>query len=89
MKSTANRDLIKKNPNPTVREALDETKQAYGDHHDKLQPPTSKEKKEEALECIELIVVSYLQTVAQERTNSDGSTRQPTTDEVLATKLRT
>ncbi|UFS65748.1 MULTISPECIES: DUF4150 domain-containing protein [Paracoccus] len=88
MKSKANRDLLKKNPKPTVREALDETKQAYGDHHDKLQPPTPEEDKKAALECIEVVVVTYLQSVAKPKQNADGSTSQPSTQEVLNTQLR-
>ena len=88
MKTTANRVLLLNNPKPTVREALDETKQAYGDHHDNLRPPISNETKDEALECLETIVVTYLQSVAKERKNADGTPRQPTRDEVLATALR-
>ncbi len=88
MKGTAARELLKKNPKPTVREALDDAKQSYGDHHDKLQPPVSKEKKEEALECIEIIIVDYLLSVAKEVNEPDGTTRKPTSAEVLATKLR-
>jgi hypothetical protein len=88
MKGTAARELLKKNPNPTVREALDDAKQSYGDHDDKLQPPVSQKKKEEALECLETIIVDYLANVAKEVPEPDGTTRKPTSSEVLATKLR-
>ncbi|MBB1499059.1 DUF4150 domain-containing protein [Paracoccus sp. MC1862] len=89
MKTKANRDLLKKTAKPTVRESLDVTKQAYGDHHDKLQPPNaSKDEKKAALECIEVVIVAYLQSVAKPKQNADGTTSQPSTQEILNTPLR-
>ena len=90
LKTTAVRDFLAKNPKPapTLGEAIDETTKAYGDHHECLQAPTSKEKKEEALECLKIILLAYLEQVATPVDNGDGTSRQPTQAELLKTPMR-
>ncbi|KGJ09331.1 DUF4150 domain-containing protein [Paracoccus versutus] len=87
LKTTAMRDFLEKKPNPTLGEAIDETKKAYGEHDPRLKK-ASEEKKEQALECLELILLVYLQSVAEEVEGEDGKSRPPTHAEMRGTTLR-
>jgi hypothetical protein len=59
------RDFLKKKRSPTLSEAMDKTVEAVGKHHEKLQGVKPK-KKEEALECLKLVLLEYLVSVARE-----------------------
>lgn len=90
-KKTADmREFLKKNenPQPTVGKACEATMTAVGDHHEAIKE--NPEKKEEALECLTLIILSYLAETAKPVEDADtGEMRQPTVDEVKLLKVRT
>lgn len=85
------REYLKDNtsPQPTVGEASEATKKAVGDHHEAFKQEPGKSKKEEALECLELIILTYLAATAKPVKGDDGKPRQPTADEVKAIQIRT
>ena len=88
LKTTHMRDYLKKNPNPTLADAIKETKDAYRASDPRissLQPP---KKQDEALDCLETILIAYLQYVAEEVDDGKGGTRKPTEAEMKATPLR-
>ena len=76
------------NPQPTVGKACEETMKAVGDHHEAFEE--NPDKKEEALECLTLIILSYLAATAKPVEDADsGEMRQPTIDEVKSVQVRT
>lgn len=84
------REFLKENksPQPTVGEACDQTMSAVGDHHEAFKDKTENEKKE-ALECLTLIILSYLAATASPVEDEDtGEMRQPTVDEVKTMRVR-
>jgi hypothetical protein len=84
------REFLKKNssPQPTVGKACEATMKAVGDHHEALEE--NPEKKEEALECLTLIILSYLAATAKPVKDAEtGKMRQPTVDEVKSVQIRT
>lgn len=84
------REFLKKNenPQPTVGKACEATMTAVGDHHEAIKK--NPDKKEEALECLTLIILSYLAATAKPVKDADtGKMRQPTVDEVKLVKVRT
>jgi Domain of unknown function (DUF4150) len=87
LKTTHMRDYLAKKPNPTLGEAVSETKAAYraNDERIKSQP---KPVQDLALDCMELILLVYLQAVAEEVPDGKGGTRPPTFNEMRATPLR-
>jgi hypothetical protein len=91
LKTTAIRNYLKQKKeegvNPTAGEAMDKTKDAYRDNDPRISEQP-KEKQDEALDCMELILMAYLQKVAEEVPDGQGGTRPPTTAEVRATPLR-
>lgn len=64
-KTKAVRDFLAKKRSPTLGEAMTEIRTAVGDHHEALQKPTTSKQKKEALDCLELILLSYLEAVAK------------------------
>ncbi|SPH18707.1 hypothetical protein DEA8626_02249 [Defluviimonas aquaemixtae] len=87
LKTTHMRDALKKNPNPTLADAVKETKDAYRDNDPRISSQP-KDKQDAALDCMELILMVYLQAVAEEVDDGKGGTRKPTFDEMKATPLR-
>jgi len=91
-KTAVMRDFLKKNegktPQPTLGEAMDETKKAYKEHDPRISKQPE-EKQKEALDCLELIYLTYLATVADKKTGDDGKPRNMTTEELRATPIRT
>lgn len=91
LKTTDMREFLaeNENPQPTVGEACDETMKAVGKHHEALQNKTPAEKKE-ALDCLTLIILSYLAACAKPVQDSPTSKpRQPTIAEIRGVKVRT
>jgi hypothetical protein len=84
----AMRDFLAKNPNPTLGDAVDKTKEAYRDNDPRIKAVQPKEKQDAALDCMELILMAYLQYVAEEVPDGQGGTRPPTNAEMRATTLR-
>jgi hypothetical protein len=81
LKTKAVRDFLKKKRSPTLGKAIEATQKAVGDHHEKLQDlPDNSKKKQHALECLKLILLAYLQTVAREP--------KPTRAELLEKPIR-
>lgn len=81
------REFLKDNPKPTVGKACDKTMEAVGDHHEAIK--NNPDKKEEALECLTLIILSYLAATAKKVKDAEsGDMRQPTIDEVKSVQVR-
>ncbi|AZL59586.1 DUF4150 domain-containing protein [Tabrizicola piscis] len=77
------------NPQPTVGKACEKTMEAVGEHHEALQGKDDKTKKD-ALDCLTLIILSYLAASAQPVKDAQtGKMRQPTVDEIKTVKIRT
>ena len=87
-KTKAVRDFLKKKKQPTLGDAVTATQKAVGDHHEKLKDVKPDSKKEHALECLKLILLEYLRSVAPQKRNPDGSLRPQTNAELLGTKVR-
>jgi len=89
-KTTAMRDFLEKNDTPTLGTAVDKTKAAYRAHDPRIKKLKPKEKQDEALDCMETILMAYLQAVAEpvKDPKAPGGKRQPTKTEMRATKLR-
>ena len=91
LKTADMREFLAENtsPQPTVGEACDETMKAVGKHHEALENKTPAEKKE-ALDCLTLIILSYLAACAKPVQDSPTSKpRQPTIAEIRGVKVRT
>lgn len=89
-KTTAMRDFLEKNDTPTLGTAVDKTKEAYRAHDPRISKLKPKAKQDEALDCMETILMAYLQAVAEpvKDPKAKGGKRQPTKTEMRATKLR-
>lgn len=84
------REYLAKNesPQPTVGAATTKSMEAVGEHHEALKGQGPK-KKEEALECLTLIILSYLAACAKPvKDNNTNKMRQPTIDEVKSVQIR-
>ncbi|ABL70524.1 DUF4150 domain-containing protein [Paracoccus denitrificans] len=87
LKTTAIREYLADNPRPTLGDAIAETQQAYDAHHECLQDEDEKTR-EHALECLKLILLAYLQSVAPKKKGADGKLRPQTHEELLSTRVR-
>lgn len=90
LKTTAVREFLKDKPQPTLGEAVAVTQKAYSDHNENLnpEPPLDDKTKEHALECLKLILLAYLQSVAPKKKGDDGKPRPQTHEELLNTRVR-
>lgn len=76
-------------PQPTVGKATEKTMEAVGEHHEALKDKTPEEKKS-ALDCLTLIILSYLAACAKPvKDATTGEDRQPTIDEIKTVQVRT
>ncbi|RWG53719.1 MAG: DUF4150 domain-containing protein [Mesorhizobium sp.] len=73
------RDFLKKKRSPTLGDAIKKVQQAVGDHHEKLQTCT-KQEKDDALECLKLVLLDYLVDCAR--------APKPTHAQLLAKPIR-
>ena len=89
LKTKHMRDFLKKNPRPLPKlsDAIDATLTAVGDNHENM--PAGKKAKENALECLKLIILAYLKGVAPKvKDATTGKARQQTNAELLNTNMR-
>lgn len=87
LKTVKIKEFLAEKGRPTLGEAVTETQDAYQRNHECLQGQDEK-KVEHALECLKLILLEYLRSVAPKKKGADGKMRPQTNEELLGTKVR-
>ena len=83
------REFLKKKKSPKLKDAVSATQKSVAKHHEKLKGK-HKKTKDAATECLKLVFVDYMCSVAPKvKDKSSGKMRQPTRAEMLDTPIRT
>jgi hypothetical protein len=82
------RDRLRKEPRPKLRKAMKNCLKGVKTHHPEIKGRDPKTQ-EHIMECLRLVMLEYLRSVAPQKPDGSGGTRPQTDAELLETPVRT